>query len=183
MKEKEKQRKVVVRDYILLGAIIIVAVIMLLIFPDRIDAVTNTSWAYFTEMIMILPAIMLIMGLFAIWVSKEMVIKYLGRTSGIKGIFLSILLGALPTGPLYVAFPMATVLIKKGARISNIIIFLSAWACIKIPQEMMELQFLGVKFMASRLILSIIFVTIMGISIERIIEWSDKGRINLKNRR
>ena len=183
MKMEEKQRKAVLRDYILLGAIIIVAVIILLIFPDRIDAVTNTSWAYFTEMIMILPAIMLIMGLFAIWVSKEMVIKYLGRTSGIKGIFLSILLGALPTGPLYVAFPIATVLIKKGARISNIIIFLSAWACIKIPQEMMELQFLGVKFMASRLILSIIFVTIMGISIERIIEWSDKGRINLKNRR
>jgi uncharacterized membrane protein YraQ (UPF0718 family) len=183
MKMEEKQRKAVLRDYILLGAIIIVTVIILLIFPDRIDAVTNTSWAYFTEMIMILPAIMLIMGLFAIWVSKEMVIKYLGRTSGIKGIFLSILLGALPTGPLYVAFPIATVLIKKGARISNIIIFLSAWACIKIPQEMMELQFLGVKFMASRLILSIIFVTIMGISIERIIEWSDKGRINLKNRR
>ena len=183
MEEKEKQRKAVIRDYILLGAIIIVAVIMVLIFPDRIDAVTNTSWAYFTEMIMILPAILLIMGLFAIWVSKEIVIKYLGRTSGIKGIFLSILLGALPTGPLYVAFPMATALIKKGARISNIIIFLSAWACIKIPQEMMELQFLGANFMASRLILTIIFVIIMGISIERIIEWSDKGGVNLKNGR
>ena len=180
---KKRERKIKVRDYIPLGATIIVAVIMLLIFPDRIDAVTNTSWAYFTEMIMILPAILLIMGLFAIWVSKEIVIKYLWRTSGIKGILLSILLGALPTGPLYVAFPMARALIKKGARISNIIIFLSAWACIKIPQEMMELQFLGAKFMASRLFLTIIFVIIMGISIERIIEWSDKGRVNLKNGR
>ncbi|MCK4250871.1 permease [candidate division WOR-3 bacterium] len=183
MKIENKERKMNVRDYIPLGAIIIVAVIMLLIFPDRIDAVTNTSRAYFTEMIMILPAILLIMGLFAIWVSKEIVIKYLGRTSGIKGILLSILLGALPTGPLYVAFPMARALIKKGARISNIIIFLSAWACIKIPQEIMELQFLGVKFMASRLILTIIFVIIMGISIERIIEWSNKGKVNLKNGR
>jgi uncharacterized membrane protein YraQ (UPF0718 family) len=183
MKMEKKERKINVRDYIPLGAIIIVAVIMLLIFPNRIDAVTNTSWAFFTEMIMILPAILLIMGLFAIWVSKEIVIKYLGRTSGIKGIFLSILLGALPTGPLYVAFPMARALIQKGARISNIIIFLSAWACIKIPQEMMELQFLGAKFMASRLILTIIFVIIMGISIERIIEWSDKRGVNLKNGR
>jgi len=66
---------------------------------------------------------------------------------------------------------MAAALIKKGARISNIIIFLSAWACIKIPQEMVELQFLGLKFMAARLILTIIFVVIMGLSIERLIEW------------
>jgi uncharacterized membrane protein YraQ (UPF0718 family) len=48
---------------------------------------------------------------------------------------------------------------------------------------MMELQFLGAKFMASRLILTIIFVIIMGISIERIIEWSDKRGVNLKNGR
>lgn len=51
-------------------------------------------------------------------------------------------------------------------------IFLSAWACIKIPQEMVELQFLRPRFMAARLVLTIVFVVIMGISIERIIEWS-----------
>jgi len=117
---------------------------------------------------------MILMGLFMVWVSKDMVVKYLGRTSGIKGFFLALLFGALPTGPLYVAFPMAAALMKKGACISNIIVFLSAWACIKIPQEMVELQFLGLKFMALRLILIIIFVAIMAISIERLIEWSNR---------
>ncbi len=120
---------------------------------------------------------MVIMGLFSVWVSKETVVKYLGKTSGIKGIFLAIFFGALPTGPLYVAFPVAAVLIKKGAKISNIIIFLSAWACIKIPQEMVELKFLGLKFMALRLILTIIFVIIMGLSVEKIIKWTDKTKV------
>lgn len=96
---------------------------------------------------------------------------------GIKGIFLAIFFGALPTGPLYVAFPVAAVLIKKGAKISNIIIFLSAWACIKIPQEMVELKFLGLKFMALRLILTIVFVIIMGLSVEKIIKWTDKTKV------
>jgi len=50
-------------------------------------------------MIWILPAVMVLMGLFAVWVSKETVVKYLGETSGIKGIFLAIFFGALPTGP------------------------------------------------------------------------------------
>jgi len=174
-REREKQtNKAMIMDYILLGATLIVAATILLIFPDRVDIVTTTSWAYFLEMMLILPAVMVVMGLFTVWVSKETVVKYLGKTSGIKGIFLAPLFGTLPTGPLYLAFPMASSLIKKGARISNIVIFLSAWACIKIPQEMVELQFLGPKFMVSRLVLTIIFVTIMGVFIERIIGWSDK---------
>ncbi len=171
--KKNTTAKGTIRDVILLGITLSITIILLSIFPDRRDIVFTTSWAFFVEMIWILPAVMILMGLFMVWVSKDMVVKYLGRTSGIKGFFLALLFGGLPTGPLYVAFPMAAALIKKGARISNIIVFLSAWACIKIPQEMVELQFLGPEFMALRLILIIIFVAIMAISIERLIEWSN----------
>lgn len=152
----------------------VIMVALLSIFPDRQKTVIITSWNFFVEMILILPAVMVLMGLFAVFMPKDMVVKYLGKTAGIKAVFLGILMGALPTGPLYVAFPMASALLKKGAKISCIIAFLSAWACIKIPQEMIEIQFLGPRFMAARLLLTIVFVIIMGISIERIIEWSDK---------
>jgi len=170
----EKRKKTTKRNIVLLLLSLTFTIVLLSVFPDKRQIVTSVSWDFFVEMILILPAVMLLMGLFAIFVSKEMVIKYLGKSSGIKGIFLTIFFGALPTGPLYVAFPVAAALIKKGASISNIIIFLSAWSCIKIPQEMVELQFLGLKFMIMRLILTITFVVIMGLSIERIIEWSDK---------
>ncbi|RLF40456.1 MAG: hypothetical protein DRN21_02095 [Thermoplasmata archaeon] len=165
---KEKQKRGMIRDWVLLGSILIITVVLLSIFPDKKGAVISTSWDFFIEMALILPAVMVILGLFAVWVPKDIVVKYLGNASGIRGIFLAIILGALPTGPLYIAFPMAAALLKKGARISNIIVFLSAWACIKIPQEMVELQFLGVQFMISRLILTIIFVVIMGLMIEQI---------------
>ncbi|AEH44751.1 hypothetical protein Thein_0874 [Thermodesulfatator indicus DSM 15286] len=171
--KKDKALKGAIRDVILLGITLSIAIILLSIFPDRRDMVFTTSWEFFVEMIWILPAVMILMGLFTLWVSKDMVVKYLGRTSGIKGFFLALLFGALPTGPLYVAFPMAAALIKKGARISNVIIFLNAWACIKLPQEIVELQFLGPKFTALRLILTIIFTVIMATSIERLIEWSN----------
>ena len=39
---------------------------------------------------------------------------------------------------------------------------------------MVELRFLGLKFTAARFFLTIIFVVIMGVSIERLIEWSNK---------
>ena len=92
MKEdmKQKQRKAMIRDYALLGIALIITVAILLVFPDRLDTVTTVSWEYFTEMMLILPAVMVIMGFFAVWVSGETVMKYLGKTSGIKGILLSV---------------------------------------------------------------------------------------------
>ena len=177
MPNKKKARKEIIRGYILFVVTLIAASIILWLFPDKISTATTTTWNYFLEMIMILPAVMVIMGLFSVFISREMVVKYMGKASGIKGILLAVFFGMLPTGPLYVAFPLAVALRSKGASISNIVIFLSAWACIKLPQELVELQFLGIKFMAARLILTIIFVAIMGLFMERLIEWTDKRRI------
>jgi uncharacterized membrane protein YraQ (UPF0718 family) len=172
-----KQKKKLIRDWAFFGILVGILLVLLFIFPEKTQPVTSTAWEYFMEMIIILPAVMIIMGIFSVFISDETVVKYLGKASGIKGIGISFFLGALPTGPLYVAFPMAATLIKKGARISNIIVFLSAWACIKLPQELVELQFLGLNFMITRLVLTIIFVTIMGFIIEKIIESSNQNKI------
>jgi len=173
-RREKKRKKGVIQDLALLGAILVVTLVLLSIFPDRKEVVISTSRDFFIEMMLILPAVMVVLGLFAVWVSGDTVVRYLGKTSGIRGIIVAIVIGALPTGPLYIAFPMAAALLKKGAKISNIIVFLSAWACIKIPQELVELQFLGARFMAMRLSLTVIFIAIMGVLIERIIVWSDK---------
>ena len=168
-----KEKQGIIRDLIILGVISIVTLTLLYIFQDKKEPVLSTSWNFFIEMMLILPAVMVMLGLFAVWVPKDIVVRYLGKASGVKSIFLALILGALPTGPLYIAFPIASALLKKGAKISNIVVFLSAWACIKVPQEMVELQFLGVRFMLSRLSLTIIFVVIMGIFIEKVIGWRE----------
>jgi len=191
MKPKAPLKKKIARDWLIFFLIFIATIIVLWIFPQKKQTVIHISWRYFLEMIIIFPAIMVIIGLFTTWIPKEMIKKYLGKASGIKGFGLSLFLGALPTGPLYIAFPLPTgplyiafpiaaVLRQKGARIANIVIFLSAWACIKIPQEMVELQFLGLKFTSSRLILTIILITIMALFIELIIEWIEKRKSDLQ---
>ena len=157
------------REIAVVAILLAVTIILLYAFPYKREAVINTSWSFFVEMMLILPAVMVMLGLFAVFVPQKAVVKYLGVTSGMKGAILSLAFGALPTGPLYVAFPIAASLLEKGARVSNIIIFLSAWACIKIPQEMVELQFLGAKFTLLRLSLTVIFVVFMGFVIEKIV--------------
>lgn len=173
---KKDPKKTILRDVVILLLAVLVTALLLSIFPENRTKVIDTSWDFFVEMMLILPAVMLILGIFAVFVPKEMIQKYLGKGSGLKGIIIGLVLGTLPTGPLYVAFPMASAMIKKGARTSSIIAFLSAWACIKLPQEMVELKFLGIEFMLLRLGLTVFFVIVMSILIERIMEWSEKRK-------
>lgn len=162
--------KKVIRNYILSAIVIAIFITVLFVFPQNKNSIIDNSINYFLEMMLILPAVMILMGLFNVWVSEKSVTNYLGKQSGVKGSLISVFLGALPTGPLYVAFPLASSMIKKGASISNIVVFLSAWACLKIPQELVELQFLGWKFMVLRWVFTVVLVVIMGVIIEKIID-------------
>jgi uncharacterized membrane protein YraQ (UPF0718 family) len=169
VRRRNERSKSAVRPWVLLGVILAAAVVLVITFPSRGQATRAASGRFLVEMAAVLPAAMILMGLFAVWVSNDTVTKYLGQASGAKGIAFALLLGAMPSGPLYVAFPMAAALLKKGARVSNVVVLLSAWACISIPQELVELQFLGAKFMAARLVLTIAAVVSMGLVIERLV--------------
>ncbi len=139
-----------------------------IIFQEKGEKAMNISWEFFKEMAFMLPAVLVLMGLFGVWVDRRLVVKYLGEGSGMGGLLLSILLGTLPTGPLYIAFPLAGMLLKKGARVANVMIFLSAWACIKLPLELMELRFLGWEFTVLRLGLTVALIIPMGLLAEKL---------------
>ena len=76
------------------------------------------------EMMLIIPPIFVLLGLLDVWVPRETMIRYMGEGSGLKGILLSIFIGSAAAGPLYGAFPVAAVFMKKGVKFSNILIFL-----------------------------------------------------------
>jgi len=169
-----KGAKRILPDLMFLGVISGLAIVLLLIFPEKQEKVAAASWEFFLEMVLILPAVMILMGLFSVFVPKESVVKYLGREAGVKGILIAAVMGSLPTGPLYIAFQIASALLRKGARISNVVVFLSAWSCIKLPQELVELEFLGLRFMSVRLILTLIFAILMGLALEQIVRrWEE----------
>jgi len=106
-------------------------------------------------MALIIPPIFILLGLLDIWVPRETMVKYMGKGSGLKGIVLAFLLGSAAAGPLYAAFPVAVVLLKKGTKFSNVLIFIGAWSTTKIPLLLFEASAMGYKFMITRLIIDI----------------------------
>ena len=109
----------------------------------------------FKEMIMVLPPIFILLGLLDVWVPKDTMVKYMGEGSGIIGILLSFLLGSAAAGPLYGAFPVAAVFMKKGVKFSNILIFIGAWSTTKIPMILFEIASMGSKFALTRFLVNI----------------------------
>lgn len=109
----------------------------------------------FREMALILPPIFVLMGLLDVWVPRETMVRFMGEGSGLKGVLLSIFLGSAAAGPLYGAFPVAAVFMKKGVSFRNVLIFLGAWSTTKIPMFLFEMSALGAKFAVTRLLISI----------------------------
>lgn len=129
------------------------------------------------EMLSILPPIFILLGLLDVWVERETMMKYMGTGSGIKGGILAFILGSAAAGPLYAAFPVAAVLLKKGAKLTNVFIFIGAWSTTKIPMLLFEASNLGLAYMLLRLGCNIIGIIIIALLLEKTLSDDDKQSI------
>ena len=124
---------------------------------------------FFIEMISFIPLLFILIGLFDVWFPKEMLEKHIGKESGVKGIFLVILLAMLQAGPLYGAFPVAYILYKKGASVKNIFIYLGAFSSMKIPMLGIEMGYLGIRFTILRTLISLPLFILIGYMMEKLV--------------
>lgn len=135
----------------------------------------------FLEMLSFIPPVFIILGLLDTWVPRETVISHLGPRSGMKGLALSIFLGAAAAGPLYGAFPVSAVMMKKGAGFLNVMIFIGAWSTLKIPMFLFETQFLGLAFSVTRWICSLVGIVLIAFVIDRLQSEEEKQSIYAKH--
>ena len=115
-------------------------------------------------MLLVIPPIFVLLGLLDVWVPREQMMRFMGAGSGAKGITLAFLLGSFAAGPLYGAFPVAAVLMKKGASFTNILIFIGAWSTTKIPMLLFESSALGVRFTLARLAIDIVGIIVIAMA-------------------
>lgn len=108
------------------------------------------------EMLSVIPPIFVLLGLLDVWVDRATMIKYTGKGSGLKGALIAFLLGSAAAGPLYAAFPVAGMMLKKGSSLMNVFILIGAWSTTKIPLLTFEAANLGFPFTLTRLTLSIV---------------------------
>lgn len=122
------------------------------------------------QMLGLLPCAFILIALFDVWVSRETVERHFGKGSGIGGYFWGILLAGMTVGGLYLAFPVACSLFRKGAKLSVILAYVSFAGICRIPMTMFEVSFMGGLYTAVRLAVSIPMVIIASHFMGRILE-------------
>ncbi len=138
---------------------------------------TQLSWDNLLDLLAVVPPIFILLGLLDVWVPREVMIRLTGENSGFIGVALSFLLGSFAAGPLYAAFPVAGIMLKKGSKLSNIMVFIGAWSTTKIPLLLFEATAMGWTFMLGRLILNLPVILIIGFLVEKSMPKQDLAQI------
>jgi len=160
---KHKISVPVSRSVFILGLFVLCMSILFWFYPSKLVPSLTTSWDALLQFILIFPALILLIGMFSVFITPQMIEKNFGKGTGFFGLLKALVLGSLmSTGPLYMSFPMARSFLAKGARISAVIIFISAWNGIGIIAEIVELHFMGSIFMLTRFCLTAIFILVIG---------------------
>lgn len=139
-------------------------------------AVSVTAYSL-KEMALVIPPVFLLLGLLDVWVPRDVMVRFMGPGSGLRGVLLAIVTGSAAAGPLYGAFPVAAVFLRKGASITNVLIFVGAWSTTKIPMFLFELGALGTRFALTRLAVDIPGIILIALVLSSTL--TDKDRATL----
>jgi len=113
----------------------------------------------------ILPLLLfafIVAGMVQVLLPQELLSRWIGEESGLKGIFIGTVAGGLTPGGPYVSLPLVAGLLKAGAGVGTVVAFLTAWSLWAVARLPMELGILGWKFTFVRLACTFFFPPIAG---------------------
>ena len=148
--------KQLLKRYKVFIVLLLVQIILMVTLPEIGWNSLQNIQSNVKEMLGVIPPVFILLGFLDVWVDRQTMMKYTGPGSGVKGALIGFVLGCAAAGPLYAAFPIAAMMLKKGSSLFNVFLFIGVWSTTKIPMLTFEAGSLGVPFMAARLCMSII---------------------------
>jgi len=121
--------------------------------------------------IQILPIVILafiVAGMVQILVPQELLSRWVGKESGMRGILIGTLAGALAPGNPYVNLPIAAGLLRSGASVGAMVAFLTGWSLWSFARLPLEVGIMGWKFTLVRLTSTFFFPPIAGLIANRL---------------
>lgn len=107
--------------------------------------------------------ILFLIGLILTFIPPETISDVLGKSNTFISTVVSALVGTITLIPAFVAFPLVGSLVDAGASIIPAVAFLTTLTMVGIVTFPLEKQEFGLKFTASRNILSFIFAIIIAL--------------------
>jgi len=115
------------------------------------------AWKMFTGVLPQFIAILLFVGVALAVLSPETIRRMIGEETGFIGMLLASLVGAFSLVPVMIAFPIVSELLKSGAGIIQMAVFVSTLTTVGLITIPIETKYLGKKIAVLRNMLAFVF--------------------------
>jgi uncharacterized membrane protein YraQ (UPF0718 family) len=114
------------------------------------------------EILPLLVFAFIIAGMVQVLLPREIVSRWVGMESGMRGIVIGTVAGGITPGGPYVSLPIVAGLLQSGASIGTMVAFVTGWSLWAFSRLPLELGVLGWKFTLIRLACTFFFPPIAG---------------------
>lgn len=130
---------------------------------DRDKAIESVKLAgkSFINMLPMVFIIIIFIGLLLGFIPPEQISRFVGEQSGIAGVFLIGIVGALMHIPALLSFPLAASILESGASITAVAAFITTLTMIGMITLPLEIKILGKKMALLRNGLSFVFALLI----------------------
>jgi len=115
------------------------------------------------EILPLLVFAFVVAGMVQVLVPRELLSKWVGVESGMRGIIIGAMAGGLSPGGPFVNLPLAAALLRSGASVGTMVAFLTGWSLWAVSRLPMEVGILGWKFTLIRIASTCFFPPIAGL--------------------
>ena len=111
----------------------------------------KTTLQMTAEILPLLIFAFIVAGMIQVLLPQELISKWIGAESGMRGLLIGTIAGAFAPGGPYVSLPIAAGLLRSGAGVGTMVAFLTGWSLWAVGRLPMEVGILGWKFTLIRL--------------------------------
>jgi len=115
------------------------------------------------EVLPLLICAFIVAGMVQVLLPRELISKWVGEGSGMRGILIGTLAGSLTPGGPFVSLPLAAGFLKAGAGLGTMVAFVTAWSLWAVSRLPLEIGILGWKFTLIRFACVFFFPPIAGL--------------------
>ena len=163
MKRSGRKSQIVAPTIIMALIAIILYVLAYMKGGDQHIAGVKTAFQITVETLPLIICAFVVAGLVQTLLPKDLISRWVGVESGIRGILIGTLAGGFTPGGPYVSLPIVAGLLKAGAGPGTMVAFLTSWSLWAVARLPMEFGILGWKFTVIRLVSSFFFPPIAGL--------------------
>ena len=100
-------------------------------------------------------------------IPTEIISRWIGTESGLRGILIGTVLGGIMPGGPYVAMPVAAGFLRVGAGVGTMVAFITGWSLWALTRMPLEVGIMGWKFTLIRFACTFFFPPIAGLIAHR----------------